>query len=122
MSHVRLVPEETSRRLRLQDEIALHETVERAGEIVNFDLEIGFAIAVDVALDQHMIAADLVVKFAGLVVELLGADEVEGLIAESLLGVDAVDVDVVAVTPFPLKSMITSLTCAIRRLGLKVRT
>jgi len=76
-----LCQKQTFRRLRLQNEITLQESVERAGEIVNFDLEIGFAIAVGVALDQYMIAGDFVVKLPGLVVELFGADEVEGLIA-----------------------------------------
>ena len=67
-----------------------------------------------------MIAADLVVELAGLVVELLGADEVEGLIAKSLFGVDAVDVDVVALTPVSAEVGDYVVTCAIRRLGLKV--
>ena len=69
---------------RSQQEIALGE----AGDAEDRDLEIGPAVAVDVAFDQRIAARELVVQFTGLMMEGLFGDEVKGLIASAFFRVD----------------------------------
>ena len=58
---------------------------------MHFDLEIGLAVAVNVALDDGNLgrAVILDLQLAGFVMKLMCANPMEGLVAVALLGVDS---------------------------------
>jgi len=65
---------------------------------VHFDLEVGSAITVDVALHEEEPGLLQIMQLTCFIVEALGTDELEVLIASALLGVDCRKVNMIAIT------------------------
>ncbi len=67
---------------------------------MHLDLEIGPAIAIDVALDSHEPIVIDEMQLASVAVKVPRADEVEVLIAVRVsVGVDIVDIDLITIKP-----------------------
>src|SRR3990172_7691339 len=82
-------------------------------QAVHLDLEIGLAVAVDIALDQRHVTALLEdMQLPGLVVEFLAADKMEILIAGTLFSVERFEIDLFVWVVAEIHDLVAACTFA----------